>query len=198
MPSSHTRSSYLLLPPDRADLFLPFPDGEVDSSSERQSVGPRATQQGLPAPNPCLCTHAHTHTLLCVCPLLWVWGCPLPPHSPQAGAWWPCLRASSPPRARGPRGPSLGGTNSGNGALLPASGAVTSEFTRFQSHLLGREPRFLTQPLGLPRAADGEGGTTCRPSRHLAPLKDTRQLHIWGVFAPASLGTCWPCALGLK
>lgn len=76
-------------------------------------------------------------------------GCPVPAPSPQAGARL-CLLAPSPPRARGPRGPAPGGTESGDGALLPAPGAVTSEFTRLQSHLPGREPRPLTQPLGLP------------------------------------------------
>lgn len=98
----------------------------------------------------CAHTHTETQTFSSLC---------LPPccgrcavHTPQAGARCWCPLTSSLPGARGCHGRACRWTNSGDGALLSAPEAVTSEFTRFQSHLLGREPRFLTQPLGLPRA----------------------------------------------
>lgn len=51
---------------------------------------------------------------------------------------------------------------------------------------------------GPPGASGSARGTACRPSSHLAVLKDTRQLHTLVFFATTSPGTCWPRASGLK
>lgn len=171
----------------------PLWDGEIEAQrGRRRDPEPHSkTCQPTSPPAPTQ-TDRHPLSSLCLSPHP-VECCAV--HTPRSRVWCQCPLTSSWPGARSPAGR---GANSGDRALLPAPGAVTSKFTRFQSHLLGREPGFLTQPRGLPRVPGGAGGTTCRPRHHLAPLKDARQPHTLGVCAPASRGTCWPCAAGLK
>lgn len=150
----------------------------MNSSSERKSAGPRATQGGSRALDPCPSLHTHSLSALRqvygLCISLY---CPCRKHVVSSGR-------------------ACGGTNSGDG-VLQASRAVTSKLTRFQSHLPGREPRLLTQPLS-PWSFWQRGRHHLLAKQPSGPAQGHWQLHTLGIFAPASLGMCWLGASRLK